>query len=62
MKETEFSKWGMRGTRFASRANKIKARLEKHPKPELFFLLPYSTDLNALQSAWWYMRKKITHI
>jgi len=42
-------------------ANRIKAWLEKHPKLELFFLPPYSPDLNAVERAWWYMRKKITH-
>lgn len=42
-------------------ASKIKAWLEKHPKLELFFLPPYSPDLNAVERAWWYMRKKITH-
>ena len=42
-------------------ANRIKAWLEKHPKLELFFLPPYSPELNAVERAWWYMRKKITH-
>jgi len=42
-------------------ANRIKAWLQKHPKLELFFLPPYSPDLNAIERAWWYMRKKITH-
>lgn len=42
-------------------AKRIKAWLQKHPKLELFFLPPYSPDLNAVERAWWYMRKKITH-
>jgi transposase len=42
-------------------ANRIKAWLQKHTKLELFFLPPYSPDLNAIERAWWYMRKKITH-
>lgn len=42
-------------------AKKIKSWLEKNPKLELFFLPPYSPDLNAVERAWWYMRKKITH-
>lgn len=42
-------------------AKKIKHWLEKQQKLELFFLPPYSPDLNAVERAWWYMRKKITH-
>ena len=42
-------------------ARKIKKWLEANPKLELFFLPPYSPDLNAIERAWWYMRKKITH-
>ena len=42
-------------------ANKIKSWIENNPKLELFFLPPYSPDLNAVERAWWYMRKKITH-
>lgn len=42
-------------------AKRIKAWLLVHPKLELFFLPPYSPDLNAVERAWWYMRKKITH-
>lgn len=42
-------------------ANRIKEWLAKQPKLELFFLPPYSPDLNAVERAWWYMRKKITH-
>lgn len=28
---------------------------------ELLYLPPYSPDLNPIERAWWYMRKKITH-
>lgn len=42
-------------------AKRIKAWLQNHPKLELFFLPPYSPDLNAVERAWWYMRKRITH-
>jgi transposase len=42
-------------------ANRIKDWLAKRPKLELFFLPPYSPDLNAVERAWWYMRKRITH-
>lgn len=42
-------------------AKRIKSWLVKHPKPELFFLPPYSPDLNAVERAWWYRRKKITN-
>jgi len=42
-------------------AKRISAWLEKHPKLQLLFLPPYSPDLNAVERAWWYMRKKITH-
>ena len=42
-------------------AKKISAWLEKHPKLEFLFLPPYSPDLNAVERAWWYMRKKITN-
>lgn len=42
-------------------AKRINAWLEKNPRLELFFLPPYSPDLNAVERAWWYMRKKITH-
>ena len=31
------------------------------PKVELVYLPPYSPDLNPVERAWWYMRKKITH-
>ena len=42
-------------------AKRISAWLLLHPKIELFFLPAYSPDLNAVERAWWYMRKKITH-
>jgi len=42
-------------------ANRIKNWLAKWSKLELLFLPPYSPDLNAVERAWWYMRKKITH-
>ena len=42
-------------------AKRISKWLEKNQKLELFFLPPYSPDLNAVERAWWYMRKKITH-
>lgn len=42
-------------------AKKIQRWLQKHPNLKLFFLPPYSPELNAVERAWWYMRKKITH-
>ena len=42
-------------------AKKIAAWLLLNPKLELIFLPSYSPDLNAVERAWWYMRKKITH-
>jgi len=42
-------------------AHKIKDWITRHSKLELYFLPPYSPDLNAVERAWWYMRKKITH-
>ena len=42
-------------------ANRIRDWLKSNPKLELFFLPPYSPELNAIERAWWYMRKKITH-
>jgi transposase len=42
-------------------AYKVKDWIAQHPKLELYFLPPYSPDLNAIERAWWYMRKKITH-
>ena len=42
-------------------SKKITGCLRKNAKLELIFLPPYSPDLNAIERAWWYMRKKITH-
>jgi transposase len=42
-------------------ANILKKWLKLNPKLEFFFLPPYSPDLNPIERAWWYMRKKITH-
>ena len=42
-------------------SKRINKWLEKNKKLELFFLPPYSPDLNAVERAWWYMRKKITN-
>jgi transposase len=38
-------------------ARKIRSWLNNHPKLVLFFLPPYSPNLNAAERAW-YMRKK----
>jgi len=42
-------------------ARRIEQWLAQKPKLEFFFLPPYSPDLNAVERAWWYMRKKITN-
>lgn len=42
-------------------AKKIKAWLAHQTRLELFFLPPYSPELNPIERVWWYMRKKITH-
>ena len=42
-------------------SKKITGWLRKNAKLEFFFLPPYSPDLNAIETACWYMRKKITH-
>lgn len=42
-------------------AKLLKRWLLKNPKIELFYLPPYSPELNPVERAWWYMRKKITH-
>jgi transposase len=42
-------------------AKKLKLWLQSVPKLELFYLPPYSPNLNAVERAWWYMRKHITH-
>ena len=39
----------------------IKNWLLKNPKIEFVYLSPYSPELNPIERAWWYMRKKITH-
>lgn len=35
--------------------------LKKHENLELYYLPPYSPDLNPVERAWWLMRKSITH-
>jgi transposase len=42
-------------------AKLLKKWLETKPKLELVYLPPYSPELNPIERAWWYMRKKITH-
>jgi transposase len=42
-------------------AKLLKKWLEKKSKLELVYLPPYSPELNPIERAWWYMRKKITH-
>ena len=42
-------------------AKLLKKWLLKHPKLELVYLPAYSPELNPVERAWWYMRKKITH-
>lgn len=42
-------------------AKLLKKWLANNPKLELVYLPPYSPDLNPVERAWWYMRKKITH-
>lgn len=42
-------------------AKLLKKWLTKHPKLELVYLPAYSPELNPIERAWWYMRKKITH-
>lgn len=42
-------------------AKPLQPFLLKNPKLEFLFLPPYSPDLNAVERAWWYMRKKITN-
>ena len=42
-------------------AKLLKSWLQKHPELELVYLPPYSPELNPIERAWWYMRKKITH-
>lgn len=42
-------------------AKLLKKWLLNHPKLEIIYLPPYSPELNPIERAWWYMRKKITH-
>jgi len=42
-------------------AKLLKVWLSDRPKLELLYLPPYSPELNPIERAWWYMRKKITH-
>lgn len=42
-------------------AKLLKNWLSNKPKLELVYLPPYSPNLNPIERAWWYMRKKITH-
>jgi transposase len=42
-------------------AKLLKAWLVNHPELEIIYLPPYSPELNPVERAWWYMRKKITH-
>ena len=42
-------------------AKLLKKWVRKHPQLELVYLPAYSPELNPIERAWWYMRKKITH-
>lgn len=42
-------------------AKLLKKWLLNHPQLELVYLPAYSPNLNPIERAWWYMRKKITH-
>lgn len=42
-------------------AKLLRKWLDAQPKLELVYLPPYSPELNPIERAWWYMRKKITH-
>ncbi|UZO79924.1 IS630 family transposase [Aquimarina sp. ERC-38] len=42
-------------------AKLLKVWLKKHPKLEIVYLPPYSPELNPVERAWWFMRKKISH-
>ena len=42
-------------------AKLLKKWLKTKPRLELMYLPPYSPELNPIERAWWYMRKKITH-
>ncbi len=42
-------------------ACRILESLKLHPQLELFVVPPYSPYLIAVERAWWYVRRKITH-
>ena len=42
-------------------AKLLKEWLKTKPQLEIMYLPPYSPELNPIERAWWYMRKKITH-
>lgn len=42
-------------------ARLLKKWLLNKPQIEIIYLPPYSPELNPVERAWWYMRKKITH-
>jgi len=42
-------------------AKLLKKWLSLNEKIEIIYLPPYSPELNPVERAWWYMRKKITH-
>lgn len=42
-------------------AKLLKNWLNANAKLEIVYLPPYSPELNPVERAWWYMRKKITH-
>lgn len=42
-------------------AKLLKKWLVGKPGLEIMYLPPYSPELNPIERAWWYMRKKITH-
>ena len=42
-------------------AKLLKKWVLNNRKLEIVYLPPYSPELNPIERAWWYMRKKITH-
>lgn len=42
-------------------AKLLREWLTQNEKIEIMYLPPYSPELNPVERAWWYMRKKITH-
>ncbi len=42
-------------------AKLLEKWLKNNEKLEIIYLPPYSPELNPVERAWWYMRKKITH-